>query len=290
MNNERNLTCILGPTGIGKSEFAIALAQKTNAQIISADAYQVYTGMDIGTAKINPKDQQNVVHHLIDIKHPNEPYSVHDFLQRSDSIIQQCKTTQTPLIICGGTGLFLRAFLYQYQFPQVQFDPHLREQLTQEYQQDSGHKLWKELNEIDTVSANKIHPNNKHHLIRALELARSTKKKPSEIKHQSNIRSDVQIIGLTAEKSQLIDRINLRVDKMIEQGLVNEVKLLLDKGYSANLQSLKSIGYKEVISYLNDDIGHDEMIHLIKLNTKRFSKQQMTWFKKFENVNWQTRL
>ena len=278
--------CVIGPTAIGKSDYAIQLAQKIGAEIVSVDAYQVYKHMDIGTAKVSKAQQALVPHHLIDILEPHQPYSVQDFLNRSHAILTEKNKAGIPVVFCGGTGLFVRAFLYQYNMPKASPKPELRQRLNDEYDAGKAEQLWQRLQDIDPITASRIHPNNKHHLVRALELYHITNQKPSDIKSQGHIRDDVTLVGLTADRSRVIERINQRVDIMIKDGLIDEVKGLLDKGYHEHMQALKCIGYKEAIQQLKGGISHEEMIDLIKLNTKRFSKQQMTWFKKIENVQW----
>ena len=218
---------IIGPTAIGKSDQAISLAKKLNADIISADAYQVYIGMDIGTAKTNPHEQQGITHHLIDIKHPTEPYNVTNFIQLTNDLIQQARATNKASIICGGNGLFARAFLYSYTFPAAKSDPKIRARLEEHYHTGNKQKLWEELNSKDPISAAKIHPNNKHHLLRALEILSITGQPASSIKKQQpTIRKDTKVIGLSTDRSRVVSRINNRVDSMIKEGLIDEVTAL----------------------------------------------------------------
>lgn len=273
---------IIGPTAIGKSDLALSLAQKHGAEIISADSYQVYQGMDIGTAKVSKEDQQKVPHHLIDIHTPDQSYSVMDFIHYCNKQIKANK----PMIICGGNGLFLRSFLYQYNFPKAESDPQVRESLMTAYAQNKD-ALWEQLNSIDPDSASRIHVNNVHQLVRALEIYTITKKAPSQIKQQhASPREDVTIVGLTCDRNVVIDRINARVDAMISNGLIEEAQGLLSAGYSPTLPALKCIGYQEAFEYIHGRISLDEMIELIKIHTRQFSKRQMTWFKKIDNVFW----
>ncbi len=286
MKKHISITYIIGPTGIGKSSYAINLAQELNAEIISADAYQVYKGMDIGTAKITKEEQHIIPHHLIDIRNPDDAYNVTDFLNYTREILNN---TKKHIIICGGNGLFARAFLYNYTFPNAPSNPEIRKQLEHQYTEHGKQSLWNLLNSIDPMSASKIHPNNRHHLLRALEIYEITKTPASHIKHQSNEpRNDTKIIGLTTDKNRVITRIHKRVDLMIQQGLVEEVIKLKKEGYTQNLPALKCIGYKECFDYLNNSITLEKMIDSIKVHTQQFSKQQMTWFKKIQNVTWKT--
>lgn len=284
-----NITYIVGPTAVGKSNYAIKLAQQDGAEIISADAYQVYRFMDIGTAKVSKKDLSMVKHHLINTHFPDTPYDVTQFLQRTNKLIIGAKKQNKPLIICGGNGLYLRSFIYNYSFPQAASNPIIRQQLQNDLHRQGAGKLWEQLNRIDPVTAKNIHPNNKHHLLRALEIHIITGKKPSTIKQQKpRPRCDTQVIGLTMNRSRVIEQINLRTDNMIKMGLIDEVELLLNKGYCESLPALNCIGYKETINYLKGRSTKEKMIELIKIHTHQFSKRQMTWFKKIENVIWKT--
>ena len=259
-----------------------------NAEIISADAFQVYQQLNIGTATPNMECLQQVPHHLINIKQPNETYSLHEFLTLTEIAIQQIQQKKKPVIICGGTALFINAFLYEYTLPKAMSQPKLRQQLLERYVEEGGLVLWKELNAIDPESANKIHPNNSHHLVRALELYQLTNQKPSEIKkRKQHSRPDTQIIGLKAKKEVVDQRIEKRINNMLENGWVNEVKQLIEQGITPDHQAFKAIGYKEIFNYIHAKIDYKEMVNCINSVTKKFSKRQMTWFKRIEDVNWQ---
>ncbi len=287
------ITVIIGPTASGKSDYAIQLAQKINAEIISADAYQIYKGLDIGTAKVTPSQQALIPHHLIDIKAPTEPYNVTEFIKQSKKIIKHIRSRQKPIIICGGTGLYIRSFLYNYQFP-IPSTPHKKTTPPTHLENKDTKDLWKQLNDIDHETAKKIPYQNKRRIIRALTIFYETNQKPSKIKQQRDIiRSDVKLIGLRYPRTTLIQRINTRVDQMIKNGLVNEVTQLLHIGVHPTAQSLQAIGYKEIVDYLtpqkNTHINGstlNDTIERIKIKTRQFSKRQMTWFKKIPHVQW----
>ena len=281
---------IIGPTAIGKSDYAIKLAQQYCTSIISADAYQVYKYMDIGTAKISKEQQQLVKHHLIDTHLPTEAYNVVSFLEQTKSIISNNRKQQKPTIICGGNGLYLKSFIHNYTFPKAKSDPTLRQTLESDYLNLGKQHMWEKLSAIDPISATSIHPNNKHHLLRALEIAYITNKAPSQQKIQRSARTDTKIIGLTSDRNRVISNINKRVSLMIKNGLIEEVNNLLAKGYDETLPSFNCIGYKEVIQFLKGRITSDKMIELINIHTSQFSKRQMTWFKKIQNVNWKTKI
>lgn len=283
MTFDKPIIYIIGPTAIGKSSFSISLAQHLQTDIISADSYQVYQGMDIGTAKVSLAERLLVPHHLIDTHSPTQSYNVTDFIRYCNNHLSNHKQT----IICGGNGLFLRSFLYRYDFPDAKSNPAIRQALIDDYDNGLKQSLWNKLHSIDPKTAANIHINNKHQLIRALEIFEITQKPPSTIKqHNSTPRDDVMVIGLTCDRNVVIQRIDDRVDAMIKQGLIDEVKHLLEAGYSSLLPALNCIGYKETIRYLNGSITRDEMIKLIKIHTHQFSKRQMTWFKKIDNVFW----
>ena len=275
------LTLVIGPTGIGKSDYAISLAKQTGAQIISADAYQVYRGMDIGTAKVSAELQRSVTHHLIDILDPNEPYSVHEFLSRTNTLIQ---SASSPYIICGGTGLYTHALLHDFSLA-APSNPRLRAELTDMYTIDNGATLHAQLTQRDPQSATTIHPNNKHRLIRALEIAMITNEKPSELKQRRTQRTDIAIIGLTSSRDTIRDRIDTRVDAMMAQGFRDEVRQLC-KRYPTIPPALHAIGYKQLSDHLIQNTPLDEAVEQIKIKTKQFAKRQLTWYRRLNHVKW----
>lgn len=284
----QDITCIIGPTAIGKSAYAIELAKRTQAHIISADAFQVYKDLNIGTAKVLPDEQDGVPHHLIDIREAHESYSVAEFLDETKNIIETCRKSNTPIIICGGTGLYVRSFLYDYSFPDS-IDTSRRHDIEARGIEIGAQALWEELNTKDPEAAHKIPYQNMRRTVRALEVIEETGKKFSESsKRDTQPRNDTTIIGLTADRDVIIDRINKRVDLMVESGLIEEVQTLLKKGVPEDAQAFEGIGYKETIQYLNGSLTKPEMIDLIKIKTRQFSKRQMTWFRRLDNVNWHT--
>jgi len=282
----KDILVVLGPTGIGKSDFSINYAQKHNAEIISADAFQVYKGMDIGTAKISKKEQELIPHHLIDILNPDQPYDVTQFITQTEKIIADLHTKNKQPILCGGTGLYIQAFLYGYQFPTVGEDTAFRNDLETQLATKGQDWLWQTLHTIDPVSASKIPPQNTRRVIRALEIHHLTQKKPSEVQiQQPTIRSDVHLMGLTSSRDIIIDRINRRVDLMFKKGLIEEVRHLINL-YPKTCKAFEALGYKETIQYLEGHITLNEVKELIKIKTRQFAKRQMTWFKRLPNVTW----
>lgn len=282
----KDITVIIGPTGIGKSDHAIQLALKTGAEIISADAFQVYKGMDIGTGKITKSEQNKVPHHLIDILTPDQPFDVTQFISRTNTIIQSLRSQNKPIIICGGTGLYVNAFLYNYTFPPIGENPEIRKKLETSLEIDGPQHLWNTLQRIDPDSAAKIPHENSRRVIRALEIYELTGKKASEIQHKHDkIRTDTTLIGLHAKRDIVIKRINTRIDKMITLGLINEVKQLLST-YPPDCKAFEALGYKETIAHLHHHDSLDTLIELIKTRTRQFAKRQMTWFNKLPDVQW----
>ena len=284
----KDITVILGATGIGKSQLALTLAKEQNAHIISADAFQVYKGMDIGTAKVSKKEQAEVPHYLIDIKTPDQSYSVVEFLKKANQIIQDLRKTATPIIICGGTAFYLRAFLHHYKFDSTdQSQKETRHILEQRLKKEGAQSLWKELQNIDPEMAAIVDIQNHRRLIRALEIYHTTGKQPSSFRtHSEDPRHDCHIIGLTTDREKIYDRINIRVLDMIKKGFIEEVEALLEH-YPENSSGFNALGYPQCIDYLKGSISKEEMIQSIQTLTRRFAKRQLTWYKRFKNVHWQ---
>jgi tRNA dimethylallyltransferase len=279
---------VLGPTAIGKSAYALDLAKKHRAAIVSADALQVYKYMDIGTAKLSLAEQQGITHYMIDIVEPSVQYSVGEYIDTVKNIINEHEKTNKDLIFCGGTGLYLNALINGLAFPVAGRDENIRKELS-ELEKTSGKEfLWGELNKLDPEAAKKIHPNDSYRTKRALEVYRITGRKFSELakKEASILGENYRIIGLTSDRKILNNRVEERVDQMIEKGLVAEVKSLLEKGYSPELSSMQAIGYKEIVEYLQDKTTLPEAIEQIKTATRQFVKRQYTWFRAFKNVEW----
>jgi tRNA dimethylallyltransferase len=285
LGSMEKIIAVIGPTGIGKSDFALDLARKNNAEIISADAFQVYRYMDIGTAKVSLSVRQEIPHYLIDIKDPDEAYSVAEFLSLVRQKIVDIQARKKSVIICGGTAFYLRAFLYNYQFVQEGVDAGLRAGILAEIQEIGNAAAWEKLHKLDPAAAKIIEPQNTKRLIRAFEIYEQTKQLPSEMRKKAEQpRTDTQIIELTAPRELIYDRINQRVDRMICDGLIEEVENLLKMGYNPQLLAFQALGYKETIQYLNGTMTKLDMIEYIKQKTRNFAKRQLTWYKRFENV------
>ena len=272
---------IVGPTGIGKTKLSVDLARHFNTEIISADSMQIYKGMDIGTAKVTKDETSGIKHHLIDIKEIEESYSVFESqINIRKKITEINKMDKIPIIV-GGTGLFIKAALYDYTF----LKEEKRE--TQTYEGISNEELYEKLVSIDKESANKIHVNNRRRIIRALQIASSDIKKSDIIKSQKHKPLyDIKMIGLTTDRKTLYKRIDNRVDKMLEKGLLDEVKAIYDKYKGQNYQSLQGISYKELFLYFDKKITLEEAIDLIKKKSRNYAKRQYTWFNNQFRVNW----
>lgn len=280
---------IVGPTAVGKTYISVELAKKLNTEIISADSMQIYKGMNIGTAKITEEEKQGIIHHMIDIINPDEEYSVSEFKYDAEKIIDRLLSENRIPIIVGRSGLYVNSLIYDLDFGNTKSNKKLREYYTYYYKEHGEDALYDKLLKIDPVAAEKIHKNNIKRIIRALEVYDITGVKFSElntdIRKKSN-KYDCILIGLSMERKVLYERINQRVDEMLSKGLVDEVSSLIKKGYGKNLVSMRGIGYKEIIEYLEGNTDYEEAVNTLKQNTRRFAKRQYTWFLKDENVKW----
>lgn len=270
----KKIVIILGPTAVGKSDFGVNLAMKLDGEIISADSVQVYRGFDIGSAKIKSDEMQGIVHHCIDIKDPNDDFSVFDYIELTKTKIDEIiKRGKLPIIV-GGTGLYIRALLGGYNFGGSGKQSEFRAKVEKENLQD----LYRTLQEKDPKRAAEISPNDKKRIIRALEIVEFGEKVS-----QKQTEYDSFIINLNMDRQKLYERINKRVDIMLKNGLVSEVKGLLKEGVKDSSLPLKAIGYKEVVSYLNNEIDEKTMVELIKQHSRNYAKRQMTFFRSVEN-------
>ena len=285
MNEEIKLLIILGPTAAGKTKLAIELAKKINGEIISADSMQVYRGMDIGTAKPTIEERKGIPHHLIDIRNPDETWTVSDFIEQANRLTGTLANKRKKPIIVGGTGLYLWALLEGFSFPITPADKDLRTKLEKE----PLSTLYSRLTTVDSAAASKIHPNDKKRIIRALEVYELTGNPISKLQKtgkRANGLTGTRLIGLNLDREKLYEKINRRVDLMIEKGLIDEVKGLLAKGYCKSLPSMQALGYKQVIDHLNGKYSKEEMIEELKKKSRNFARRQMTWFRRFKDVNW----
>ncbi|NLX61339.1 MAG: tRNA (adenosine(37)-N6)-dimethylallyltransferase MiaA [Tissierellia bacterium] len=289
LKKKDNLLIILGPTAIGKSDVAINVAQKMDGEIISADSMQIYKYMDIGTAKVKPEEMRGIPHFLIDIVHPDEEFTVADFKQQAEKYIRQINNRDKLPIVVGGTGLYINSLVYELKFTRVKANQDLRNKYNELADKYGNDFIYNELYKIDATSAKKISPNDRKRIIRALEIYYETGKPMSyyneNFRKKSN-KYNLVMIGLNTDRKLLYSRIEKRVDKMINDGLIDEVKRLISMGYNKNLPSMKAIGYKEIISYLEGELELNEAINILKRNTRRFAKRQLTWFKMDDRIKW----
>jgi tRNA dimethylallyltransferase len=278
---------ILGVTASGKGKLAFELAKELGGEIISADSMKVYKGMDIGTAKPPLKVREQIPWYLIDVAEPWEAFSVAKFLELANQRIEQIRSADKPVIVVGGTALYIKSLLYGL-FKGPGSDEQIRGQLKQKMQNESSQALHEELASLDPETAQRVHPNDAKRIIRGLEVYKLTGKPISSFKQQWDESKivDWKIIGLHREKSVENHRINMRVKKMMDEGLVDEVKTLLSKPKPLSKQAKAAIGYSEIIDYLENKMDLEKTVERIKINTRRLAKHQRTWFKRFTSVNW----
>jgi len=284
---KEKLIVIVGPTAVGKTALSIEVAKKFNGEIISGDSMQIYKGMDIGTAKVTEEEKQGIPHHLIDILPPSENYSVAQFQHDVRAAIQSITAKGKLPILVGGTGLYIQSVLYDYQFSKQERDDSIQKKIQLEMDEHGADYLLERLRKVDPEQAQKIHPNNTRRLIRALEVYEQTGLTLSDYqKRQSNeMQYDVFLVGLEMDRALLYDRINQRIDSMMQDGLLNEVKALYDQQLGDS-QAMKAIGYKEFIPYFRQDQSLEETVELLKRNSRRYAKRQFTWFKNKLPVHW----
>ena len=282
------LICLLGPTAVGKTEIAIQLAQRLNAEIISVDSRQIYRQMDIGTAKPTPEEQQAARHHLIDCVDISQPFSVAGYQSFADTAIADIQNRGNRVLLVGGAGLYFRVIV-DGLFEGPGADPALRKRLEGEVAQFGVDALHDRLRVCDPESADRIHPNNIVRVIRALEVYELTGTPMSQLQqqwHPEKQRYPFIAFGLTMPRALLYCRIEQRVDVMLANGLIAEVESLLAAGYGRDTIALRSFGYKELIAYLDGDCTYLEAISQLKQNTRRFAKRQLTWFRKDTRIEW----
>ncbi len=291
MNNKNRLIIINGPTAVGKSKVAVELAKKIGGEIISVDSMQVYRGMNIGTAKITPEETEGIPHHLIDIIDPDEEFGVMQFKELAENAVSDINARGKIPIICGGTGFYIQAVLYDIDFTEYDDEKALqiRKRLEEELEKNGSLYMFEKLRSIDPVYAGIIHPNNTKRLLHALEFYELTGKKMSEHnieQSQNESPYDFRYFVLMDDRELIYDRINKRVDKMIAEGLPDEVRYLLDKGYDETLPSMLGIGYKEFVDYYKGRVSFNEAVDNIKRETRHYAKKQITWFKREKKVEY----
>lgn len=279
---------ICGPTASGKTSLSIELAKKINGEIISADSMQIYQEMDIGTAKPNREERQGIKHYLLDFVSPEERYSVADYKKDAKKAMEEIiKKGKTPIVV-GGTGLYIDSLIYEIEYPNIKYDENYRKKLEERVRLEGLEKLYEEAEKIDSVAIQKISSNDEKRILRILEIYHATGKTKTEQEIESRknpIPYDYQVYALRWDREVLYERINRRVNQMIEQGLIEEVEKILKK-YKKFPTAMQGLGYKEVVEYLNCKITKEEMIEKIKMETRRYAKRQMTWFRKNKQTIW----
>ena len=286
---KKPLVILTGPTAVGKTKASIGLAKAIGGEIISADSMQVYKQMDIGSAKIKPSEMDGIPHYLVDILEPDEEFHVVLFQQMAKQAIQKIYEKGKIPILVGGTGFYIQAVLYDIDFSENEKDTCYREELEKLAQTKGAEYLHDRLREVDEKSAQDIHANNVKRVIRALEYFHQTGEKISE--HNEEQRKKVSPYNfsyfvLNDERAHLYEKINLRVDQMINEGLVREVQSLKEKGYTRDMVSMQGLGYKEMLDYLDNKCSLEEAVEIIKRDTRHFAKRQITWFKRESDVTW----
>ena len=287
------LIILTGPTAVGKTKLSIALAKAVNGEIISADSMQVYKNMTIGTAKILPEEMQGVPHHLIDILEPTEEFNVVLFAKLARQAIEHCYRQGKIPILVGGTGFYIQAVLYDIDFTENDDDKSYREELEQIATEQGAEVLHERLKQIDAAAASEIHPNNIKRVIRALEFyEKSGGQKISEHNEEQRQKEspyNFAYFVLNDDRETVYDRINHRVDLMLEQGLIEEVSALLAAGVPTTAVSMQGLGYKEIVAYLKGECTLEEAVYVLKRDTRHFAKRQITWFKREKDVIWLNR-
>lgn len=285
---KQKVIVICGPTASGKTALSIELAKQINGEIVSADSMQIYKDMNIGTAKPTKEEMQGVKHYLIDFVSPDERYSVADYKQEAKKAIRKIlKKGKVPIVV-GGTGLYVDSLIYEIEYPNMEFDEEYREKLEKEVEENGLEGLYEKAKEIDNEAIKKISKNDKKRILRILEIYHATGKNKTDQEKESRkkeIEFDYKVYALKWDREKLYERINKRVDIMLEQGLIEEVKKVYEK-YNEFPTAMQGLGYKEVVEYLENNITKEEMIEKIKQETRRYAKRQITWFRKNKQTIW----
>lgn len=279
---------VVGPTASGKTAYAIELAKKCGGEVISCDSMQIYRHMDIGTAKPTKDEMDGIPHHMIDIAEPWENYSVARFVTEARSCIDDVLARGRVPILCGGTGLYFDSVIKNIDFAENESDPEYRSELQKAAEEHGNEYVHDMLKKVDPKSAEAVHPNNLKRVIRALEIYKTTGKTKTELDRESVRESlyNAEIYGLNRPREELYERINKRADIMLENGLLDEVKNLLEMGISRDATSMQAIGYKELVEYFEGRCTLDAAIDKIKQESRRYAKRQLTWFKRNNEIIW----
>ena len=289
-HKKRPLVIIAGPTATGKTFTSVELAKRMGGSIISADSMQVYRGMDIGSAKVTEEEMQGIPHYLIDVADPGDPWNVVRFQAGAREAAEEiCGAGRLPFLV-GGTGFYIQALLYGIDFTEMDADTDCRTAMEQESENGGAQALYQRLQEVDPEAAQSIHPNNVKRIIRALEFAqKSGGLRISEHNRSEHMRApayDAVFFVFTMDRAELYERIDARVDRMMEKGLVEEVQRLKEQGLTAQDVSMQGIGYRQILRALDGEYPMEEAVRLIKRDSRRFAKRQLTWFRRERNVTW----
>lgn len=286
-SSKRQLIVILGPTASGKTALSLKIAHEINGEIISTDSRQIYEGMEIGTDAIPKEKREGIPHHLIGIVAPDKAFTLAEYKKKALGIIEKIYKKKKIPILVGGTGLYISAIIEGYDVPKAPPNENLRKTLSEEAKKFGNEYIYEKLKKIDPIAAKSIHPNNTRYVIRAIEINAGTGKNKKDIKKRGK-KFDALLIGIFHQREKLYKRVEKRVDLQIENGLIEEVKALLEKGYDETLPAMTSLGVKEIIPYIKGKSTLPECIEILKRNTRRYAKRQMTWFKRYDNVAWLT--
>ncbi len=280
---------IVGPTASGKTALSIELAKKLDGEIISSDSMQIYKDMDIGTAKVTKEEAQGIKHYLVDFVSPDQRYTVSDFKRDAEAAIKEILNKGKVPIVVGGTGLYVNSLIYGIEYQDMEIDEEYRNELMNRAEDPMElEKMWDEANTIDPEAMQKISKNDKKRIVRVLEIYKSTGKTKTEheiLSRQKGVEYDYKVFGISMDREKLYERINLRVDLMIEAGLEEEVRNLLNK-YEQFPTAMQGLGYKEVKEYFDGILTREEMIEKIKQESRRYAKRQLTWFRRNEEIIW----
>ena len=287
-NNLPKILCVVGPTASGKTAYAIDLAKGNNGEIVSCDSMQIYTYMNIGTAKATAEERAEVPHHMIDFVDPNRDYSVADFVTDARACIAEILSRGKMPVLCGGTGLYIDSVLKSVEFSPQKRDDKLRDELWKKAEQDGAESVYEILKELDPIEVDKVHYNNVKRVIRAIEICKTTGMTKTEADKLSIGKPmyNPTIYGLNMPREKLYERIDRRVDIMVEQGLVGEVRQLLNMGIRRDSTAMQAIGYKELVRYIDGLCDFETAIEDIKRESRRYAKRQLTWFRRNPDIIW----
>ena len=279
---------ICGPTASGKTKLSIELAKKLNGEIVSADSMQIYKDMTIGTAKPTKEEMQGIKHYLIDFVSPDTRYNVAEYKKDAINAIDEIIAKGKTPIVVGGTGLYVNSLIYEIDYPEIELDLNYRKKIEKIAEHEGLDRLYEMAVKVDKQAMQKISSNDKKRICRVLEIYHATGKTKTQMEIESRLREpkyNYLVFGINMDRDKLYDRINRRVDIMIKDGLIDEVKAVLDK-YNDFPTAMQGLGYKEVAEYLNGETTKDDMIEKIKMETRRYAKRQLTWFRRYEDIVW----